>query len=70
MSVTDQPQRAQNVPVQRVRELQKSNDAADLGQVCEEMTQIVAGYARRRPEVMAMVCVGIGFVLGWKLKPW
>jgi hypothetical protein len=27
-------------------------------------------YARQRPEVAALWCVGIGFVLGWKLKPW
>ncbi len=27
-------------------------------------------YARERPEVVALWCFGIGFVLGWKLKPW
>jgi hypothetical protein len=27
-------------------------------------------YAREKPEVVALWCVGIGFVLGWKLKPW
>ena len=27
-------------------------------------------YAKERPEVIAMWCFGIGFVLGWKLKPW
>lgn len=27
-------------------------------------------YAKERPEVCAMWCFGIGFVLGWKLKPW
>lgn len=27
-------------------------------------------YARERPEVAALWCLGIGFVLGWKLKPW
>jgi hypothetical protein len=27
-------------------------------------------YARERPEVVALWCLGIGFVLGWKLKPW
>jgi hypothetical protein len=27
-------------------------------------------YARERPEVVAMWCFGIGFILGWKLKPW
>jgi len=27
-------------------------------------------YARERPEVVALACFGIGFILGWKLKPW
>jgi hypothetical protein len=27
-------------------------------------------YARERPEVVAMWAFGIGFILGWKLKPW
>ena len=27
-------------------------------------------YQRERPEVVALWCFGIGFVLGWKLKPW
>ncbi len=27
-------------------------------------------YAREKPAVVALCCVGIGFVLGWKLKPW
>ena len=27
-------------------------------------------YSRERPEVVALWAFGIGFVLGWKLKPW
>jgi hypothetical protein len=27
-------------------------------------------YARERPEIVAMWAFGVGFVLGWKLKPW
>ncbi len=27
-------------------------------------------YASERPAVVALWCIGIGFVLGWKLKPW
>ncbi len=27
-------------------------------------------YAREKPEAAALWCLGIGFVLGWKLKPW
>lgn len=42
----------------------------DLNGVCQEVTTIVSAYARRRPEMAALVCVGLGFILGWKLKPW
>jgi hypothetical protein len=27
-------------------------------------------YGRERPEMVALWCFGIGFVLGWKLKLW
>jgi hypothetical protein len=27
-------------------------------------------YAREKPEVVALWCLGLGFVLGWKLKIW
>ena len=27
-------------------------------------------YGRERPEVVALWCLGLGFILGWKLKPW
>lgn len=36
----------------------------------EALTQIAKEYARERPEVAALWIFGIGFVLGWKLKPW
>jgi hypothetical protein len=35
-----------------------------------DLMQYLREYARERPEVMALTCFGIGFVLGWKLKPW
>lgn len=36
----------------------------------QDITQYLKEYARARPEVAAMWCFGLGFVLGWKLKPW
>lgn len=27
-------------------------------------------YAREKPEIAALTCFGVGFLLGWKLKPW
>jgi hypothetical protein len=35
----------------------------DLIDYCQE-------YTRQHPEVIALWCLGIGFVLGWRLKPW
>ncbi|MCA9166466.1 MAG: hypothetical protein KDB23_02300 [Planctomycetales bacterium] len=36
----------------------------------EDILAYAQEYARERPDVVAMWCLGIGFVLGWKLKPW
>lgn len=35
-----------------------------------DLVEFFRQYARERPEVVALWCLGIGFVLGWKLKPW
>lgn len=37
---------------------------------CEAAITFFHDYARERPEVVALWALGIGFVLGWKLKPW
>lgn len=39
------------------------NPVEDLMNYCRE-------YAREKPEVVALWCLGIGFMLGWRLKPW
>ena len=36
----------------------------------EAAVELFQQYARERPEVVALWAFGIGFVLGWKLKPW
>jgi hypothetical protein len=61
------------------RTTKKSNTrtkAEDLD-IQDEATEVAADvidylreYAREKPEVAALWCLGIGFVLGWKLKPW
>jgi hypothetical protein len=35
-----------------------------------DMLDYLREYAREKPEVAALWCLGIGFILGWKLKPW
>lgn len=36
----------------------------------EDILTYLRDYAREQPEAAALWCFGIGFVLGWKLKPW
>jgi hypothetical protein len=45
------------------RHLAEHHPAKDLANYLRE-------YAREKPEVAALWCFGIGFVLGWKLKFW
>jgi len=35
-----------------------------------DLVEYIRQYTRERPEVVALWCLGIGFVLGWKLKMW
>jgi hypothetical protein len=52
---------------QRERQTESSEVALRLG---DDLLNYARQYTRERPEVVAMWCLGIGFVLGWKLKPW
>ncbi len=36
----------------------------------EDIFEYLTTYAKQKPDVAALWCFGIGFVLGWKLKPW
>ncbi len=36
----------------------------------EDGIEYLRAYAKEKPEMAALWCFGIGFVLGWKLKPW
>lgn len=43
---------------------------AQHADACEAAVTFFRDYARERPEVVALWALGIGFVLGWKMKPW
>ncbi len=36
----------------------------------QDLVDYLREYAREKPEVAALWCFGIGFIIGWKLKPW
>lgn len=48
----------------------KEADFSDELEVARDVVDYLKEYAREKPEVAALWCLGIGFVLGWKLKPW
>ncbi|HUE12704.1 MAG TPA: hypothetical protein VMR25_00950 [Planctomycetaceae bacterium] len=39
-------------------------------EITQDVVDYLATYARENPGYAALACIGVGFVLGWKLKPW
>ena len=39
-------------------------------EITNDLVEYLIDYARQNPGYVAMYCLGIGFVLGWKLKLW
>jgi hypothetical protein len=35
-----------------------------------DVVEYLTEYAKQNPGCAALACLGVGFVLGWKLKPW
>jgi hypothetical protein len=54
----------------RRNEVADDGPLADEAELARDMLDYLKEYAREKPEVAALWCFGIGFVLGWKLKPW
>jgi len=48
----------------------ESGTADSATKPAEDIVQYLTTYAKEKPDVAALWCFGIGFVLGWKLKPW
>ncbi len=49
--------------------MNSSSESPEL-RLLNDVGQYLQNYARERPEVAALWCFGVGFVLGWRLKPW
>lgn len=60
--------RNENSELQRSQQVRGNH--SDAMQPFDDLYNYFQEYTRERPEVVAMWCFGIGFVLGWKLKPW
>ena len=59
-------QRSTNYPATR----RLDNEPPNLAETAQDALECFQNYAKERPEVTALVCAGVGFILGWKLKPW
>jgi hypothetical protein len=49
-----------------------SNDEQheDFSELVSEITSAVSRYCARRPQVAAGCIFSLGFIFGWKLRPW
>jgi hypothetical protein len=54
----------------RERSMQRRGDEDAALKPFDDLLNYARDYARDQPEMAALWCLGIGFVLGWKLKPW
>jgi hypothetical protein len=54
------------------QELDASDDetAEDAKKLTDDLVEYFKEYARENPGTAALWCLGAGFVLGWKMKPW
>ncbi len=66
--MTNQVTQGQNRPKQQGS--QPGAQAQHMQNPVDDMFHYLIEYARERPEQAALWCFGIGFILGWKLKPW
>jgi hypothetical protein len=60
---------AESVQYETRRDYPAGQRRSDL-QPGQDILDYLKAYAREKPDVAALWCLGVGFVLGWKLKPW
>ena len=46
------------------------DEPVKLSEAAGDAAESFRKYAAQRPDVVALWAFGVGFVLGWKLKPW
>jgi hypothetical protein len=49
---------------------QEPGRTASSAEIVQNLRIALREYTTEHPETVALWCFGIGFVLGWKLKPW
>jgi hypothetical protein len=48
----------------------EKREVEDPKKITEDVVEYLIEYARQNPGYAALGCLGVGFILGWKLKPW
>ena len=61
---------ATRVPNRAKHTSTEDSDTMDIQDPVQDLVEYARKYARERPGVVALWCLGAGFILGWKLKPW
>jgi len=54
----------------RTAGLSQGERESSLQEPMQKAIDQVRDYAEENPQSFALICLGVGFVLGWKLKPW
>lgn len=49
---------------------QSEDQVQQINELGTDLVNYLTDYAKQNPGYAALWCLGIGFVLGWKLKPW
>jgi len=60
-------QTATKKSIERLQSDLREIEPAEMGR---DVVEYLREYARENPESAALWCFGVGFILGWKLKPW
>ena len=64
MATTESRQNAQDRSMRSGKQVDSPKD------IRHDLAEYLTEYARQNLGYAALCCVGVGFVLGWKLKPW
>ncbi len=48
----------------------RKQEVEDPRKITEDVVNYLIEYAKENPGYAALGCIGVGFILGWKLKPW
>ena len=64
------PTREQRIPMETLSSFEKTNVPTTCSAECATVVDHLKQYVRQNPANAALWCFGVGFVLGWRLKPW